>query len=324
MFVKIKKADAASDVVKSVGKRVAIGIGVGGAAGGFAGHRMAKRKALSEDLAGKKTKITTRSGILGGMYLGGLTGLMHGTYAPHLDAKNVRSVKRHWESVGHKFKDRHEDLVGAGAGALGYGALGHHVGKKNEKAKDPSKRSDRWGGAVAMGALGAAHGHMFGSMLRGSRLMSHQARIPRGASHKTDDSGNFDFGAAKAEDVPTPKWARGAKTKADAKTRYRAEAMKNHPDRGGNAEKMKDINTEWEKWEKSPGFNKLSHVLLGLIDELEKLGVKLPSALTAPPPHQMPVVSHPKTPIRGKITISPMMEQGSASATGPQSTDPMV
>jgi len=64
-----------------------------------------------------------------------------------------------------------------------------------------------------------------------------------------------------------PDWLRGAKTKADAKSAYRAQSRKHHPDLGGNADTMKQVNSDWDKWE---GHFKEA-MLLGFTDELEKI-----------------------------------------------------
>jgi hypothetical protein len=52
-----------------------------------------------------------------------------------------------------------------------------------------------------------------------------------------------------------PHWARDVRTQEEAKTRMRAEAMKHHPDRGGDSEKMKEVNRAWEEWTGNPYSN---------------------------------------------------------------------
>ncbi len=59
---------------------------------------------------------------------------------------------------------------------------------------------------------------------------------------------NWWSGAEKSEQE-MPDWLKGAKTKADAKDRYRKAARAHHPDVGGSEEKMKKINTDWSEWE---------------------------------------------------------------------------
>lgn len=48
------------------------------------------------------------------------------------------------------------------------------------------------------------------------------------------------------------------KTKAEVKKAYRAQAMKHHPDRGGDENKMKEVNNAWEEIQQSSWFEKLS------------------------------------------------------------------
>lgn len=48
------------------------------------------------------------------------------------------------------------------------------------------------------------------------------------------------------------------KTKAEAKKAYRDAAYQAHPDRGGDTEKMKDINASWDDFKNSPLYEKLA------------------------------------------------------------------
>ena len=52
----------------------------------------------------------------------------------------------------------------------------------------------------------------------------------------------------------------GVKTKKEAYDFYRKAAFKHHPDRGGDLEKMKNINEEFDAFKKSPLFSKLAMV----------------------------------------------------------------
>jgi F0F1-type ATP synthase membrane subunit c/vacuolar-type H+-ATPase subunit K len=74
--------------------------------------------------------------------------------------------------------------------------------------------------------------------------------------------------SAKASLRNVPAWARAAKNKTEAKSIFRSLARKHHPDLGGNAEKMKQVNDEWAKFEKTRLFNKLSAA--AFLNELEK------------------------------------------------------
>lgn len=67
-----------------------------------------------------------------------------------------------------------------------------------------------------------------------------------------------------------PEWLKGVKTKAEAKAKHRAEALKHHPDRGGSEEKMKKLNNDWDNF-KAHHFDKLSYILPRIMAELERI-----------------------------------------------------
>lgn len=52
-------------------------------------------------------------------------------------------------------------------------------------------------------------------------------------------------------------WLKDVKTKADAKSAFRAQARANHPDVGGSTANMQNINNQWEQAQAHPGFSKL-------------------------------------------------------------------
>lgn len=250
-------------ILKGLIKRTAIGTTIGAAAGGFSGSRLQKRKAKKLQINPYTGKVfahrhTTASGAALGALTGGTVGLTHGLYAPHL-SPHLKDIKRMWRDAGTPFKERREDLLGAAAGGLGFGSIGYIHGKKREKDKAPTKRSDRWAEAAMAGAMGAGYGHMFGAMARGHRLQMHQI------FHHTGEHRTGGFGTPSKTHAPPPKWAKGAKTKAEAKKRYRAEAKKHHPDIGGDPETMKKVNTEWEAFENSSHFDKLAHLMSSIM-----------------------------------------------------------
>lgn len=69
---------------------------------------------------------------------------------------------------------------------------------------------------------------------------------------------------------PVPKWAEGAKTKAEYKNKYREQAKIHHPDRGGDLRKMQTLNAEHDAFTSHPEseFHKMSHVLASFFREL--------------------------------------------------------
>lgn len=68
--------------------------------------------------------------------------------------------------------------------------------------------------------------------------------------------------------TPPPNWAEGAATKAEAKKKYKQEAMKAHPDRGGTHEDFVKLQKEWDDFQKSREFAKLA---MPFLDELAKI-----------------------------------------------------
>jgi DnaJ-class molecular chaperone len=49
----------------------------------------------------------------------------------------------------------------------------------------------------------------------------------------------------------------GAQTQAEAKSRFREQAMKMHPDRGGSTADMQSLNAQWAAARKHPDFSSM-------------------------------------------------------------------
>lgn len=176
----------------------------------------------------------------------------------------LKTAKGEWSrKAGKKLvetivKHPRSTLAAGGAtlgGGLGYGNSkidnwAEGLGKSDQtKKKLEGKNKERTkaqtlGGALAGGGIGLWHGHQFA-----------KSHIRQSALKKTH----------------VPKWAKGAKTKAEVKSKMRSEARKHHPDLGGNEEKMKKLNTEWEDFEKSDNFKKMSSLLPSFWDELARI-----------------------------------------------------
>lgn len=133
------------------------------------------------------------------------------------------------------------------------------------------------GGGLGAG-IGGAKGYFLPTDRKGQRITDPTSQERRSAALKSALGGGLAGGVlgAHAADVartfrrysPTPSWVRGAKTKAEAKKIFRAEAMKTHPDRGGNEEAMKRLNDEWDRFQNSAAFHKLAAAFL---DEFMKI-----------------------------------------------------
>lgn len=142
-------------------------------------------------------------------------------------------------------------IVGGLAGVAGGGALGFLPKKHQDqsgKTVDRTTGQRVLGGALSAGLLGwAGHdmGRLGGAMYNANRwIKGYRPPIPR------------------------PDWLKGAKTKAEARRAYHAQARKVHPDlHGGDDGKFKDLSNEWEKHE--PTYK--TAMLNALADELEKI-----------------------------------------------------
>ncbi len=163
--------------------------------------------------------------------------------------------------------------IGAGVGGATGAGMQHLSNKATDKygdAKDKEfrKKHKILTSPVLMGAATAAYGaakfrdightvksfRNFAKATRRRRYGGKSREAPRSAPPKSS----------------APEWLRGVKTKAEAKAKHRAEAMKHHPDRGGSEEKMKKLNSDWDAY-KAHHFNKLSHILPSLRSELERI-----------------------------------------------------
>lgn len=158
--------------------------------------------------------------------------------------------------------------IGGIAGGVGGGLLGAAAGGLPKNYADPTdgkikKRTtaQRIGGAAIVGGLGAHVGHGLGRAAGAVR------------NYKKVVSGKF---------VPPrpkpPEWLRHAKTKAEGRRAYHAEARKVHPDlHGGDDSKFKNLGKEWSEHE--PHFK--TAMLIALADELEKIAAHKQAAVGA-------------------------------------------
>ena len=223
--------------LKRIGTHAAVGAGVGG----YAGHRAHEKKLTPEQRKGKsisKKKSVARGALLGSVS-GGYMGYLHHHLTPALNEGAVSSLKERIRSSGRKFPDVHR-AVGTAAGA-GLGGYAAYKGQEAANKKSKKKGGDPRAAAAVGAAYGASLGHTAGSWARFGHL--HRAQRSMGTGPTTS--------------AAIPAWLKGVKTKAEAKSRYRAEARKHHPDLGGDPERMKKVTTEWGDYEKHH-FDKLS------------------------------------------------------------------
>lgn len=207
-------------------------------------------------------------------------------------AKSVAGTFRHAKRVLQTSPALRKGLIGGAIGTVTGGGAGHLANKAHENSSDYKKsspekkkkfqKSKKWGvgvNAVVGGVGGAMLGHDIGKMDTTWRNINKGVRGAKGKSYKDYD---FGFGGRsssreappiKTKDIGTPDWLKGVKTKGEAKSKFRQQAGQHHPDRGGDENKMKKVNAEWDSFQKHH-FHKLSFVLPGFLDELGKIHSK--------------------------------------------------
>lgn len=141
--------------------------------------------------------------------------------------------------------------AGALLGAVPYGIIGMGM---SEKESLKGKLKDGLIGAAVGGVLGAGTAALYKNI--GSRSKGYSYRgtryTPYGKEHLERSLSNI--GATGKE-----------KTKAEVRKKFRDAAFKSHPNRGGDEEVMKGLNSSWEVIKNDPWFHKLAfNVLKGI------------------------------------------------------------
>ena len=108
----------------------------------------------------------------------------------------------------------------------------------------------------------------FGKEWADTERKSREARQNYQNQRGSSNAGGYAPPPKPPQNVRTPDWLKDVKTKADAKKKYREQAAKHHPDRGGNTKDMQDINNAWEAFKRSSDFNKLGMRLPSFFQEL--------------------------------------------------------
>lgn len=156
----------------------------------------------------------------------------------------------------NKYLEKIAKLTNYAGAAIG-GTLGAGLSYSSKRDVTGKKytKSERILNGVSGGLSGAWLGHNIHAMLRTFRdYKKYKDTYKNGnPGFKSKTSSIHDL----HKDLEMP--VGGFKTKAEATRHYKKMAMKNHPDRGGDVEKMKKINTAWENYKKHPdGFEKLA------------------------------------------------------------------
>lgn len=228
----LKNTPGAASIAAHIGGGTAIG-----SIGGYSGHH-----AFNSDVDKKKPKSRTHHTIRGaasGALIGTLQGIQHHISAPKLNEPVVRAIKEKLRASGKKFYDVHRQ-VGTAAGAALGGVVGYKLMERTNKERKAKgkKTQNPIVAALLLGGLGASHGHSIGSLGR-------MFQVRKAQRH-----------------TAIPSWLKGVKTKAEAKSKYREQAHKHHPDKNpGNKEaeeRFKTVSKEWEDFE-THHLHKLSH-----------------------------------------------------------------
>lgn len=171
------------------------------------------------------------------------------------DIKKKASVFRKAKTLAERGKI---PLIGGLAGAL-LGASG--ASSKFKKYPDSAKKKLRVSGAISGAITGAGTG-LFLNSIFGKAYRSGSRSYGGGYKYRSSGGGGYrssSYGSSQGKTIfdvmPNMK---GVKTKADAKTVYRRYAMKSHPDKGGSAEKFKEINDTMNKFKGSKEWSKLA------------------------------------------------------------------
>lgn len=173
----------------------------------------------------------------------------------------------------------------AGGGALGYAGYSQDAdyvtGKKFTK---PQRVKNGVVSALSGSVLGGISGKNFSSNIRSFKILNRAFKIRNKATRTSGRWGSSSregwynhHNAGRTvkdilKDIGAPEG--GFKTKAEASKHYKRMAMKHHPDRGGDAEKMKKINKAFEEFKKHPdGFEKLASSGNIYLDTIASLGL---------------------------------------------------
>lgn len=178
---------------------------------------------------------------------------------------NKEAFKAALKGLGEAIK-RNPGAAGTIGGSLVGGVAGGYSASKNNKEHHSfGKKLKRVTRGVAGGAF---TGGLIGNLAASPWQMQEDLRRYRTSRRSSGPSG--EARSRPVKDPGTPAWLKGVKTKTDAKVKFREQAKIHHPDRGGSEERMKQINSEWDAYQKH-GFNKLSFVMPSFFSELREI-----------------------------------------------------
>lgn len=234
-------------IPKSTKAYVGGGAALGAATQGYAAHRQRKLMTPEQKKQNPGVFVSGLSGAISGGQSGAGLALAH-----HLTKSTGK--KRYLAGA----------LGATGAGAVIGGVSGAKAADKHNdrRAKGlwPNKgapKADRKAYTVSSAMKGAEFGAGLGSLHAGASYMKHERQKVKAKMRGKPAPG-----------MKVPSWLSGATTKAEASKRYKARAREVHPDLSSNpVEKVKrtkqfqDLSADWESFQKSEHFDKLSTAL---------------------------------------------------------------
>lgn len=231
-------------------RRGLVGTAVGATAGGassYAGVRSIRKSEHFKKMPeAKKKKVikNQRRGVLSSAVGGGILGHAIGSFSG-MDkdfARKGLKIRRKWKADDFRYeKTRAENSAKWKADK-----------EKSDKHWEDFK--NRW--------------QDFGKEWADTERKYREARQNYQNQRGSSNAGGYAPPPKPPQNIKTPDWLKDVKTKVDAKKKYREQAAKHHPDRGGNTKDMQDINNAWEAFKKSSDFNKLGMRLPSFFQEL--------------------------------------------------------
>lgn len=216
---------------KGGGAKTLLGAAIGGALGGFKGYSE-KRDDLGKRLS-KSDRIwnATTDGLTGALAGGYLGAAAHGIRVSKISNRGFKGKNKLFDIRHKTYADNSNKFSDEVFGAWKSSNKSHNENfhQKQKQWYEEAKREQQRQHQRQSSGGGRSYGSAGGSVSD----LHRDLEFPEG----------------------------GFKTKAEATKHYRKMSMKHHPDRGGDPEKMKKINTAWDKFKAHPdGFEKLAHL----------------------------------------------------------------
>lgn len=305
LIEKVKQAGLYKAALSASAAGTLAGAGVGAAGGGLLGY------------LGAENDHKVRDAVIGALG-GGLAGSLFGKVTGSMAEAGEQGASRRWERASEESERRWERVREESNRRWqdGFKARTEEYAKRSREFEEELRQARE--SARKARESSRAYEEARSAREANSRAYEHARSATDDAWDDIDDAWDDIFGRARRgagtgrsqyswddwasgaergrsappprSQASTPPWVGDVKTKAEAKAAFRREAMKHHPDRGGSEEKMKAVNTAWDKFTQSRDFDKLAH--LAFVDELVKIADVVSRFLAQAARHEiMPVVN---------------------------------